>query len=309
MERSDFIKYCGILLCNISAKIEEEISNWSNIHILKSLNLPNFITTIENEDYITFFFNTDKENIYLIKDKEIFDAPIYYSNGELFLKNSSNFLLIRLAIWISQNSSNTFSCNKYNFLKIRKYFPSWIIETYYIYELLINIELSSFIIIKEDIVSTIVAPTHSILNKILTELDIKKEKQDSLPKTVNIEKVLDNKKIILQINITDKKNITSDELIEKWLVLLSPDSINKIKTKLSISLTKETFSQDENLSKVELNEKINLLYNDLCINKIIIDKKIINIHFLSQNLFPDYIINCIVNPKLSIKEYYLEPSA
>lgn len=309
MEKNDFIKYCKILLCSISVNIEEQTSNCSNLLILKSLKLPDFITLIENENGIIFFFNTDKENVYLIKDKEIFDPPIYYNNGELFLKNSSNFFLIRLAIWISQNSSNTFSCNKYNFLKIRKYFPSWIIETYYIYELLVNTELSSFIIIKEDIISTIVAPTYNILSKILTELNIKMETQKSSPKTINIEKILDNKKIILQINNTiDKKNVKPDELIEKWLVLLSPNSINKIKIRLSTFLTKETFSQNESLSNAELNEKINSLHNELCINKIIIDKKNINIHFLAQNLFPDYIINCIVDTKLSIKEYYLEPN-
>lgn len=309
MKKNDFIKYCKILLCSVSVNIEEQTSNCSNILIIKSLNLPDFITLIENENGIIFFFNADKENVYLIKDKEIFDPPIYYNNGEVFLEKSSAFILIRLAVWVSKQSKYIFICDRYKYLTIREYFPIWIEEDYYLYTLRLNTELSSFIIRKGDLRLTFVAPSQKILEKILKDLNIKDEKPKTSPNIIKTERVVDNKKIILEINNTSiKKDIESNELIEKWIALLSSISINKIKTKLSTSLTKETFSQNESLSKAELKEKADLLYNNLYINKIIIDKKFINIHFLSQNLFPDYIINCIVNTKLSIKEYYLEPN-
>lgn len=309
MEKNDFIKYCKILLRSVSVNIEEQTSNCSNILILKSLNLPDFITFIEEQKEIMFFFHYDKDTVYLIKDRETFNPPIYYNDGDLFLEESSNFLLIELALWISTKSKNTYSCHKFDYLKIRDYFPIWIRHDYCLHTLRINESLSSFFIRKRDIKITFVAPTKLILNKILMDLAIANEKQKSLSNTYNKEKILDNKKVILQIDKTIvKQDIELNELIEKWIVLLSSSAINKIKTKLSTSLTKETFSQNESLSKAELKEKADLLYNNLYINKIIIDKKFINIHFLSQNLFPDYIINCIVNTKLSIKEYYLEPN-
>lgn len=309
MEKNDFIKYCKILLRSVSVNIEEQTSNCSNILILKSLHLPDFITFIEEQKEIMFFFHYDKDTVYLIKDRETFNPPIYYNDGDLFLEESSNFLLIELALWISTKSKNTYSCHKFDYLKIRDYFPIWIRHDYCLHTLRINESLSSFFIRKRDIKITFVAPTKLILNKILMDLAIANEKQKSLSNTYNKEKILDNKKVILQIDKTIvKQDIELNELIEKWIVLLSSSAINKIKTKLSTSLTKETFSQNESLSKAELKEKADLLYNNLYINKIIIDKKFINIHFLSQNLFPDYIINCIVNTKLSIKEYYLEPN-
>ena len=44
----------------------------------------------------------------------------------------------------------------------------------------------------------------------------------------------------------------------------------------------------------------------LSIDKIIVDKGYITIIFLAPNVLPDYVINCQLNKRLSIIDYYLE---
>ena len=53
-------------------------------------------------------------------------------------------------------------------------------------------------------------------------------------------------------------------------------------------------------------EQTNLLYGNMSIDKIIVDKGYITIIFLAPNVLPDYVINCQLNKRLSIIDYYLE---
>ena len=79
-----------------------------------------------------------------------------------------------------------------------------------------------------------------------------------------------------------------------------------MKTRLSKKLTKDVFSQTDNVSKQDLMEQTNLLYGNLSIDKIIVDKGYITIIFFAPNVLPDYVINCQLNKRLSIIDYYLE---
>lgn len=94
--------------------------------------------------------------------------------------------------------------------------------------------------------------------------------------------------------------------IDKWLSILKPEELDKMKTRLSKKLTKDVFSQTDNISKKDLIEQTNLLYEDLSIDKIIVDKGYITITFLAPNVITDYVINCQLNKRLSIIDYYLE---
>lgn len=78
-----------------------------------------------------------------------------------------------------------------------------------------------------------------------------------------------------------------------------------MKIRLSKKLTKDVFSQTDNVSKNDLMEQTNLLYGK-SIEKIIVDKGYITIIFLAPNVLPDYVINCQLNKRLSIIDYYLE---
>ncbi|WP_307768929.1 hypothetical protein [uncultured Bacteroides sp.] len=88
--------------------------------------------------------------------------------------------------------------------------------------------------------------------------------------------------------------------------LLKSEELDKMKIRLSKKLTKDVFSQTDNISKKDLIEQTNLLYGDLSIDKIIVDKGYITITFLAPNVIPDYVINCQLNKRLSIIDYYLE---
>ena len=303
MEKNDFIKYCKILLRSVSVNIEEQTSNCSNILILKSLNLPDFITFIEEQKEIMFFFHYDKETVYLIKDRETFNPPIYYNDGDLFLEESSNFLLIELALWISTKSKNTYSIRKFNYLKIRDYFPIWIRGTYCLYTLRINTSLSSFFIRQGDKKITFVAPSPEVLDNILQSVDCKKESSEQKSTSNKIFEVdLSGTKVNAELAYSPN----SQTEIDKWLSILKPEELDKMKIRLSKKLTKDVFSQTDNVSKQDLMEQTNLLYGNMSIDKIIVDKGYITIIFLAPNVLPDYVINCQLNKRLSIIDYYLE---
>ena len=150
MEANDFIKYCHTLLQIISIPTDiSKLQGEQNIMILHNLQLEGFMTLSVQENGIMFSFGAGDKNVYLIKntDKHLFDPPVYYNDGNPFLDSSSKLLLIRLAVWISKKSKNMISCKRYNFIKVREFFSTWIREEYYLFAaLLLNTDLSSFVV-------------------------------------------------------------------------------------------------------------------------------------------------------------------
>ena len=307
MEANDFIKHCHTLLQTISTQMDiNKLHGEQNIMILHNLQLAGFMDLSVRENGIMFSFGADDKYVYLIKntDKHLFDPPVYYNDGDLFLEESSNFLLIELALWISTKSKNTYSIRKFNYLKIRDYFPIWIRHDYCLHTLRINESLSSFFIRQGDKKITFVAPSPEVLDNILQSVDCKKESSEQKSTSNKIFEVdLSGKKLNVELAYSPDSPQTE---IDKWLSILKPEELDKMKIRLSKKLTKDVFSQTDNVSKHDLVEQTNLLCGDLSIDKIIVDKGYITIIFLAPNVLPDYVINCQLNKRLSIIDYYLE---
>ena len=307
MEANDFIKHCHTLLQTISTPMDiSKLQGEQNIMILHNLQLEGFMDLSVRENGIMFSFGASDKNVYLIKntDKHLFDPPVYYNDGDLFLEESSNFLLIELALWISTKSKNTYSIRKFNYLKIRDYFPIWIRDTYCLYTLRINTSLSSFFIRQGDKKITFVAPSPEVLDNILESVDCKKESSEQKSTSNKVFEVdLLGTKVNAELAYSPDSPQTE---IDKWLSILKSEELDKMKTRLSKKLTKDVFSQTDNVSKQDLMEQTNLLCGDLSIDKIIVDKGYITIIFLAPNVLPDYVINCQLNKRLSIIDYYLE---
>ena len=286
MEANDFIKYCHTLLQIISIPMDiSKLQCEQNIMILHNLQLEGFMNLSVQENGIMFSFGADDKNVYLIKsdEKVLFEPSIYYEDGEFFLKDSSIFLLTQLAIWISKKSPYTYSCKQYQYIKVRELFPVWFDGDYYLYTIRFNLENNSFVLRKGDSLLTFVASEPNTLDILLQAANIKKE--------------------------TPKQKSQQHNVFEfdfKWLSILKSEELDKMKIRLSKKLTKDVFSQTDNISKKDLIEQTNLLYGDLSIDKIIVDKGYITITFLAPNVIPDYVINCQLNKRLSIIDYYLE---
>ena len=307
MEANDFIKHCHTLLQTISTPMDiSKLQGEQNIMILHNLQLEGFMDLSVRENGIMFSFGASDKNVYLIKntDKHLFDPPVYYNDGDLFLEESSNFLLIELALWISIKSKNTYSIRKFNYLKIRDYIPIWIRYDYCLHTLRINESLSSFFIRQGDKKITFVAPSPEVLDNILESVDCKKESSEQKISSNKVfEFDLSGTKVNAELAYSPDSPQTE---IDKWLSILKPEELDKMKTRLSKKLTKDVFSQTDNVSKHDLVEQTNLLCGDLSIDKIIVDKGYITIIFLAPNVLPDYVINCQLNKRLSIIDYYLE---
>ena len=307
MEANDFIKHCHTLLQTISTPMDiSKLQGEQNIMILHNLQLEGFMDLSVRENGIMFSFGASDKNVYLIKntDKHLFDPPVYYNDGDLFLEESSNFLLIELALWISTKSKNTYSIRKFNYLKIRDYFPIWIRYAYCLHTLWINESLSSFFIRQGDKKITFVAPSPEVLDNILESVDCKKESSEQKSTSNKVFEVdLSGTKVNVELAYSSDSPQTE---IDKWLSILKSEELDKMKTRLSKKLTKDVFSQTDNVSKQDLMEQTNLLYGNLSIDKIIVDKGYITIIFFAPNVLPDYVINCQLNKRLSIIDYYLE---
>lgn len=307
MEANDFIKHCHTLLQTISTPMDiSKLQGEQNIMILHNLQLEGFMDLSVRENGIMFSFGASDKNVYLIKntDKHLFDPPVYYNDGDLFLEESSNFLLIELALWISTKSKNTYSIRKFNYLKIRDYFPIWIRYDYCLHTLRINESLSSFFIRQGDKKITFVAPSPEVLDNILESVDCKKESSEQKSTSNKVFEVdLLGTKVNAELAYSPDSPQTE---IDKWLSILKPEELDKMKIRLSKKLTKDVFSQTDNVSKQDLMEQTNLLYGNMSIDKIIVDKGYITIIFLAPNVLPDYVINCQLNKRLSIIDYYLE---
>lgn len=307
MEANDFIKHCHTLLQTISTPMDiSKLQGEQNIMILHNLQLEGFMDLSVRENGIMFSFGAGDKNVYLIKntDKHLFDPPVYYNDGDLFLEESSNFLLIELALWISTKSKNTYSIRKFNYLKIRDYFPIWIRYDYCLQTLRINGSLSSFFIRQGDKKITFVAPSPEVLDNILESVDCKKESSEQKSTSNKVFEVdLSGTKVNAELAYSPDSPQTE---IDKWLSILKPEELDKMKIRLSKKLTKDVFSQTDNVSKQDLMEQTNLLYGNMSIDKIIVDKGYITIIFLAPNVLPDYVINCQLNKRLSIIDYYLE---
>lgn len=309
MEANDFIKYCHTLLQIISIPTDiSKLQGEQNIMILHNLQLEGFMTLSVQENGIMFSFGAGDKNVYLIKntDKHLFDPPVYYNDGNPFLDSSSKLLLIRLAVWISKKSKNMISCKRYNFIKVREFFSTWIREEYYLFAaLLLNTDLSSFVVengYTEEL--TFIAPSPEVLDNILQSVDCKKESSEQKFSSNKVFEVdLSGTKVNAELAYSPDSPQTE---IDKWLSILKPEELDKMKIRLSKKLTKDVFSQTDNVSKHDLVEQTNLLYGDLSIDKIIVDKGYITIIFLAPNVLPDYVINCQLNKRLSIIDYYLE---
>ena len=307
MEANDFIKHCHTLLQTISTPMDiSKLQGEQNIMILHNLQLEGFMDLSVRENGIMFSFGASDKNVYLIKntDKHLFDPPVYYNDGDLFLEESSNFLLIELALWISKKSKNTYSIRKFNYLKIRDYFPIWIRYDYCLQTLRINESLSSFFIRQGDKKITFVAPSPEVLDNILESVDCKKESSEQKSTSNKVFEIdLSGTKVNAELAYSPDSPQTE---IDKWLSILKPEELDKMKIRLSKKLTKDVFSQTDNVSKQDLMEQTNLLYGNMSIDKIIVDKGYITIIFLAPNVLPDYVINCQLNKRLSIIDYYLE---
>ena len=306
MEANDFIKYCHTLLQTISIPMDiSKLQCKQNIMILHNLQLEGFMNLSVQENGIMFSFGADDKNVYLIKsdEKVLFEPSIYYEDGEFFLKDSSIFLLTQLAIWISKKSPYTYSCKQYQYIKVRELFPVWFDGDYYLYTIRFNLENNSFVLRKGDSLLTFVASASNTLDILLQAANIKKEtpKQKS-PQHNVFEFDLSGKKVNVELAYSPN----SQTEIDKWLSILKSEELDKMKIRLSKKLTKDVFSQTDNISKKDLIEQTNLLYGDLSIDKIIVDKGYITITFLAPNVIPDYVINCQLNKRLSIIDYYLE---
>ena len=252
-----------------------------------------------------FSFGADDKNVYLIKsdEKVLFEPSIYYEDGEFFLKDSSIFLLTQLAIWISKKSPYTYSCKQYQYIKVRELFPVWFDGDYYLYTIRFNLENNSFVLRKGDSLLTFVASEPNTLDILLQAANIKKETPKQKSQQHNVfEFDLSGKKVNVELAYSPN----SQTEIDKWLSILKSEELDKMKIRLSKKLTKDVFSQTDNISKKDLIEQTNLLYGDLSIDKIIVDKGYITITFLAPNVIPDYVINCQLNKRLSIIDYYLE---
>ena len=307
MEANDFIKHCHTLLQTISTPMDiSKLQGEQNIMILHNLQLEGFMDLSVRENGIMFSFGASDKNVYLIKntDKHLFDPPVYYNDGDLFLEESSNFLLIELALWISTKSKNTYSIRKFNYLKIRDYFPIWIRYDYCLHTFRINESLSSFFIRQGDKKITFVAPSPEVLDNILESVDCKEESSEQKSTSNKVFEVdLSGTKVNVELAYSSDSPQTE---IDKWLSILKSEELDKMKTRLSKKLTKDVFSQTDNVSKQDLMEQTNLLYGNLSIDKIIVDKGYITIIFFAPNVLPDYVINCQLNKRLSIIDYYLE---
>lgn len=277
-----------------------------NIMILHNLHLEGFMDLSVRENGIMFSFGADEKNVYLIKsdDKNLFEPSIYYDNGEFFLEDSSVFLLTQLAIWISKKSPYTYSCKQYQYLKVRELFPVWLEGDYYLYTVRINSDNKSFILRKGDCLLTFVASEQGTLDMLLQAADIKK---DTPLQKSSQNKIFEADLCGTKVNVELAYTPDSPQAeIDKWLSILKPEELDKMKIRLSKKLTKDVFSQTDNVSQNDLMKQTNLLYDNLSMDKIIIDKGYITIIFLAPNVLPDYVINCQLNKRLSIIDYYLE---
>ncbi|MDB8994766.1 hypothetical protein PN613_00120 [Parabacteroides distasonis] len=306
MEANDFIKYCHTLLQIISIPMDiSKLHGEQNIMILHYLQLEGFMNLSVQENGIMFSFGADDKNIYLIKsdEKVLLEPSIYYEDGEFFLKDSSIFLLTQLAIWVSKKSPYTYSCKQYQYIKVRELFPVWFDGDFYLYTIRFNLENNSFVLRKGDSLLTFVASEPNTLDILLQAANIKKEtpKQKS-PQHNVFEFDLSGTKVNVELAYSPNSPQTE---IDKWLSILKSEELDKMKIRLSKKLTKDVFSQTDNVSKNDLMEQTNLLYGK-SIEKIIVDKGYITIIFLAPNVLPDYVINCQLNKRLSIIDYYLE---
>lgn len=306
MEANDFIKYCHTLLQIISIPMDiSKLHGEQNIMILHYLQLEGFMNLSVQENGIMFSFGADDKNIYLIKsdEKVLLEPSIYYEDGEFFLKDSSIFLLTQLAIWVSKKSPYTYSCKQYQYIKVRELFPVWFDGDFYLYTIRFNLENNSFVLRKGDSLLTFVASEPNTLDILLQAANIKKEtpKQKS-PQHNVFEFDLSGTKVNVELAYSPNSPQTE---IDKWLSILKSEELDKMKIRLSKKLTKDVFSQTDNVSKNDLMEQTNLLYGK-SIEKIIVNKGYITIIFLAPNVLPDYVINCQLNKRLSIIDYYLE---
>lgn len=172
-----------------------------------------------------------------------------------------------------------------------------------LYTIRFNLENNSFVLRKGDSLLTFVASEPNTLDILLQAANIKKEtpKQKS-PQHNVFEFDLSGTKVNVELAYSPNSPQTE---IDKWLSILKSEELDKMKIRLSKKLTKDVFSQTDNVSKNDLMEQTNLLYGK-SIEKIIVDKGYITIIFLAPNVLPDYVINCQLNKRLSIIDYYLE---
>jgi hypothetical protein len=320
-------------------KILSSINNISfadNVEFENIQNPKNFflIQTINDIDYeinaigVEFSFSRKYESKFVIKkeDEMLEDAPLYYSEN-LFLQQSSSFLLIELAQRYSENAKFIHVCNPFGiYPKIKTLFRLLIKESGYLKKLWLSEELGAFIIVNQDIEMQIVARNKDSLNNLLDKFGIETIKEESIPYKSNIileGKINDNfmkgkikfitgENIDISIyfdeNSLMRKNI--DKVIEKWNQI--------IKTKLSIErytglindiskeIVEETYSQHKNKEKSYIEDKIQQLKNDLNLYEINISDNSIKLIFKSYKEYPNLLINCVFDEDLLIDECYFE---
>lgn len=322
MKLIDFKKRIKQILSLIS--ISYEIDNSDGVFsIINNLSLTNFIMCKITQNGLEFNLSSDKKKCFLIKkdDELLEDPPLYYLN-DIYLNHSLSFLLIELAKWECSIGKFKYTHSNFNvYLKVRQLFPILITEKSYKTTLRLNNENSAMVVVNGDISFTILTQEQESLNKILKELAIEKDNVQNTEYTSNIlmngticDKYIEGDivffnnltKIKIPINKKVPTNKTVEFKIKKWIDNISEKKILDIKNNISKEIVYSTFSQCNSITEPEMNSKINILFNDLKVDHLVINNACLGIYFKACNLYPDTMIVCLLNRKMLIEDYYVE---
>jgi len=322
MKLIDFKNRIKQILSLISLSIEIDNSD-GVFSIINNPTLNNFVICRITQNGIEFSLFSDREKWFLIKKKDelLEDPPLYYLN-DIYLNHSLSFLLIELAKWVCSIGKFEYTHKNFNvYLKVRQLFPVLIAEKSYITTLRLNKENNAMVVVNGDVSFTILAQKQEVLDGILNELEIKK---DNIQKIEYKSTIVTNGTVcdnyiegeIIFLNIPTKvkiviiNKIPTDKIVElrikKWVDNISKDKFLEIKDNISRKIVYSTFSQTNGFTKLEMNSKIKLLFNDLEIHHLVVDDDYLGIYFKSCNLYPDNLIVCLLNQKMFIEDYYIE---
>jgi len=301
--------------------------------INKSFDIDKYIKFEITDKGLVFCFHEKNEYQFLIKkeDWNLEDPPLFYNNKP-FLNNSSTFLLIELADWYSKISPNIYILSGLNpqlWDSVIDFFEKdiFIPGGGFYKHLKITEKVGAFFISDGSSGTkkyTIVAQDKETLDNILNNLGLIRQNKEEKVYNSNIitkGKILDNVlngeiwfiSDFVKISVTLTKNNPSEndfeKVIKKWYKKITSKLTNikleEIKKGIAKEISTVAYSQTQT-DEFFISSKQEQLYVDLEINTIAFYEDALCLLFKSKNEFPDCLINCILNEKLSIEECILE---
>jgi len=288
------------------------------------------------KDYMPYKFNhTDLE--FFIKDKyagkymirkqgDFIEDPYLFYENELYMEQSSAFLLIELADWYFSKSDFTYAvkhtslypdiyslCDK-NEIRAKKHKK----------RLFISKRLGAFFIMDMNYDPwrfRIVARDGLAMGHILENLGVLIRQEDRIPYISDIisDGIIIHDKVKGKMQLAGNKEVDVsaipddgrpggkrfDKLIKKWnrsiKEKMTPEYLDILKKKAAREITDASYPH-EGLDPAFIEKKIRQLYEEMELTEIRMYDDSLVLEFEAKNELPDFSINCILNKKLNIDE-------